>query len=92
MVGDKAAGVGAAHPGTRVNAVLVDTGQVARAFRVAHALRLTLDIRVADVVTDALARGGPVALAALGVDAAGRGIAGLDDLNRAGSCCRRVAH
>ena len=81
MVGHKTAGVGTTNARARVHTVLVDAGQVAGTLLVAGALRLALHVGVTNVVPDALAGGRLVALRALGVDAARRGVAGLDDLN-----------
>lgn len=78
MIGDIAGGVSAAHPGTRVAALVVDAGLVARTLRIDRTLGLTLNVRVADIVADARAGGGLVALRAHGIDAAGAGVAGTD--------------
>lgn len=48
-------GVRATHPWTRVNTVLVNTGQVAGALGIDNTLWLTLDIRVTPVVSDTCA-------------------------------------
>ena len=92
MVGHKAAGKGATHPRTGVNTVLAHTGQVAGTLGAAHALRLAFHVGVALVVADALAGGGVVALSTLGVDAAWRGIAGLDNFNRPWSGWKQKTH
>ena len=66
------------HSRARVAAVLIHTGLVPWALRVDNALGLTLNVRVADIVADARAGGGLVALRAHGIDAAGAGVAGTD--------------
>ena len=87
MIGDKAGGMGSTHSRTGIHTVLVDTGQVAGALLVTHTLRLTLHVRVTNVVPDTFTAGRLVALCTLGIDAAGRRITRLYNLD--GSlCCR----
>ena len=52
VVVDMTRGVIATHPRTRVNTVLVDTGQVAGTLSIDHTLWLTLHIGVTPVVSD----------------------------------------
>jgi hypothetical protein len=82
MILDRAGGVHAAHPRTRVHAVLVHARQMPRTLRIDDALRLALDVGVAGVVPDAGAGGGLGPHCALRIDAAGAGVAGLHLLNR----------
>ena len=72
------------YTGARIAALLTDTGQVARTLGVYDALRLALDVRVADIVGDASAGGSVAVLRALGVDSARRRVAGFDNLGPAG--------
>ena len=83
VVGHKTAGVGATHARARVHAVLVDAGLVPGTLGVDCALRLALDVRVANVVPDTGAAGGPLAFCTVGVAATGGGIAGLYHFNGA---------
>ena len=83
MILDRAGGVHAAHPRTRVHAVLVHARQMPRTLRIDDALRLALDVGVAGVVPDAGAGGSLTAgLRAHRIDAAGRWVARLFDLYR----------
>lgn len=77
MVLDRASCVGPTHTRTRIHTVLVDTGEVARTLGVHHTLGLALNVGVAGIVADTGTAGGLVALTAEGVDAAGRGVAGI---------------
>ena len=77
MVGDMAGGVVAAHAGTRVHAVLVDTGEVPGTLCVHDTLGPALNVRVAGVVADAGAAGAVALLSAHRVDAARRGVTRL---------------
>ena len=88
VVGDGAGGVGAADPGAGVAAVLRHTRLVPRTLRRHRALWLALDVWVTDIVADAGAGGGLVPLPALGVGAAGGGVAGLH-WGRSGRGCRK---
>ena len=53
MTGHIAGGVRAAHAGTRVHTMLIDTRLVPGTLGVDHALRLTFHVGVAHVVPDA---------------------------------------
>ena len=70
VVADSAGGVHTADTRARVPAVLVDAGLVAGTLGVDGALRLALDVRVADVVSDTLAGCSSAALGTLGISAA----------------------
>ena len=83
MTGHIAGGVRAAHAGTRVHTMLIDTRLVPGTLGVDCALRLALDVRVANVVPDTGAAGGPLAFCTVGVAATGGGIARLDHFNGA---------
>ena len=78
MIGDMTGGVVTTHPGTRVNTVLGDTGEVSGTLRVNNTLWFTLDIRVPSVVSDAATAGSLALLCADSIDPTGRGAAGLD--------------
>ena len=77
MILDRASCVDPTHARTRIHTVLVDTGEVARTLGVHHTFRLAFDVGVAGIVADTGTAGGLVALTAEGVDAAGRGVAGI---------------
>ena len=77
---DVTGGVGPAHPGARVNAVLVETGLVPGTFGVDHALGFTLHVGVADIVADTATGCSASALGAVGIDSARGRVARLDNL------------
>ena len=79
MVTHLAVGVGAAHPGTWVNTLVGDTGQVDGAVRVEGTLWLALCVRIPKHARDAGTGGSEVALSAIGIDSAGGRIAGINN-------------
>jgi hypothetical protein len=81
MILNSASRVDPTHTRTRIHTVLVDTGQVPWALGVHHTLGLAFNVGVAGVVADTGTAGCLVALAAQCVDAAGRGVAGIDLYN-----------
>ena len=70
------------HPGTRINAVLVYTGQVPRALCIDHTLWLTLYVGVASVIPDTGTAGSLADLVAHGINATRRRVAWLNNLHR----------
>ena len=87
MAHHAARGMHAAHPGTRVNAVLRHASAVARTLGICDALWLTLDVRVADIVVAALAGRGVISLSAVGVNAARGWVARFVHLDGSGCSC-----
>ena len=81
MVCDRTLSSDTTDPRAWINTVLVDTSSGGRTVIVNQTLRPTLNVRVAGVVSDTPAGGGPSLLRALGIPSTGRGIAGLNDLN-----------
>jgi len=75
-------GVLAASAGTWVTAFLVDTCLIRRAVRVQNALGTTAIIRISEVIRQTLAGSGPTTFLALGIHAAGTGVAGLQNFRR----------
>ena len=80
MALNRALGVRAADPGTRVLTLVLNTGQGHSTVGVDRALRLALDVRVAEHLRQAGAGGGAVSLVAPGIGSARRGSARVDDL------------
>ena len=72
-------GVRATHPWTRVNTVLVDTGQVAGAIGIDNTLWLTLYIGVTPVVSDTRAACSVTELITHCIDTTWRWVTGLYD-------------
>ena len=85
-----AACIRAADPWAGVAAVLGDAGLVGRTLCVHDALRLALDVGVADIVPDAAAAGRTALLRTLGVPPTRAGVTRLDYLNWAGSCWKMI--
>ena len=65
--------------------MLVHTGLVPWALRIDNALRLTFNVRVANVIPDAATRGCASSFTALCISSTRGGVAWLNDLNW--SCC-----
>ena len=81
MILHSASRVDPTHARTWIHTVLVDTGQVPWALGVHNTLWLAFDVGVAGVVADTGTAGRLVAFAAQRVDAAGRGVAGVNHHN-----------
>ena len=81
MVGHRTLSIDTTDPRAGVNTVLVDTSFSCRTLIVHQTLRPTLNIRVASVVSNTPAGGGPSLLRTLGISATGRWVAGLNYFN-----------
>ena len=71
MVCHRTVSIDTTNPGAGINTVLVDTSSGGRTVIVDQALRPTLNVRVAGVVSDTPAGGGPSLLRALGISSTG---------------------
>ena len=80
VIGCCAEGISTAHPRTRIFALLIDTSLVSGAFSIDHTFWLAFNVGIADVVSNAFARGCIVSLLAVSIDATRRGVAWLDHL------------
>ena len=80
MIGSCAIGVSATNPRTGIFAFLIDTSFVSGTFCVDHTFWFALNVGIANVVSNAFARGCIVSLLAVSIDATRRGIARLDHL------------
>lgn len=89
MVSNPALSVEAAGAGTGVAALLVHTGQVVGALRVDETLGPTAHIRIANMLGNALAGPGAIALRTLGIGATRRGVAWVHHFRWACNGCIR---
>jgi hypothetical protein len=80
----------ATHARTRVPAVLFEACLVVGTLGINDALRLALDVRVADVIPDAATRCGSSLFCAVRIATTGRGVAGFDYPHRSLGGCRGV--
>ena len=80
MIGGCAIGVSAANPRTGIFAFLIDASLVPGAFCIDHTFWFALNVRIANVVSNAFARGCIVSLLAVSIDATRRRVARLDYL------------
>ena len=80
MIADGTGGVRAAHPRTRIHALVAHARQRVGTVGVDGALGFALHVGVALQARQAGAGGRPVAIPTLSIDAAGRGPAGVNDL------------
>jgi hypothetical protein len=87
VVDGPALGVHPAHPGTRVHAVQVDTGQDGRTVGVDGALRPTCDIGVSKILWDTLACSSPGSSRAYGILPTRGGVAWIYNFSRCRGCC-----
>lgn len=87
MIGHTTFGIQATNARTWVHALLVDTGFVARAITVHHALRTTAAVRIAEVARLTRTGAGAVAFTALSIGAAGRWLTGSKALVGFGHSC-----
>ena len=86
MIADRALRVCAAHSGTRILALLLDTRQGRGTLGVDGALGFAFDVRVAEQAGQAGTAGSSRALPTFGVDTAGRWPARINDFWSWGSC------
>ena len=80
VVGSCAIGVSTTNPRTGIFAFLIDTSLVSGTFCVDHTFWFTFNVWIANVVSNAFARGCIVSLLAVSIDATRRGVARLDHL------------
>ena len=80
MIGSCAIGVSATNPRTGVSALLTYTSLVSWAFCINHTFWFALNVWIANVVSNAFARGCIVSLLAVSIDTTRRGVARLDHL------------
>ena len=85
MIGGCAIGVSAANPRTGIFAFLIDASLVPGAFCIDHTFWFALNVRIANVVSNAFARGCIVSLFAVCIDTTRRRVARLYHLYRAWS-------
>ena len=86
MIADGALRVCAAHSGTRILALLLDTRQGGGTLGVDGALGFAFDVRVAEQAGQTSTAGSSRALPTLSVDTAGRWPARINDFWSWGSC------
>ena len=80
VIGCCAIGVSATNPRTGISALLTNTSLVSGAFCVDHTFWFALNVGIANVVSNAFARGCIVSLLAVSIDATRGGVARLDHL------------
>ena len=80
VIGCCAVGVSTTNPRTGISALLTNTSLVSGTFCIDHTFWFALNVWIANVVSNAFARGCIVSLLAVSIDATRRGVAGLDHL------------